>query len=275
MLGRCLQSLADQSYREFEVVVCDGLSTDRTVAEAEQWAALLPGLLVDSQRDGGIYQGINRGIKLSRGRWILVLGADDRIAGPDALAAVAQTLETTAARFVYGDVVTAAANSWGPAGTRYPGAVDASGLLSTNICQQSVFYRRDLFDSHGLFRPEYRVCADWDMALRVAGTEAIEWMDVIVAEYAATGMSARTIDHKFKHDRPLLVATMILKRPLDGRFFGARYALATYSREALRDGDRKLHALWFWSTAQWLALIGALRGRIRRGDGTVASGRRG
>lgn len=108
--------------------------------------------------------------------------------------------------------------------------VDASKLLSTNICQQSVFYRRDLFDDYGPFRREYRVCADWDMALRVLGAEQAQWIDVVVAEYAATGMSSRTTDHRFRRDRPLLVAKMVLKRPLDDRFFNARYGLATFAR---------------------------------------------
>jgi glycosyltransferase involved in cell wall biosynthesis len=258
-LDRCLASLACQTWREFEVVVCDALSTDATVEVSERWSGQLPGMRIDARRDGGIYQGVNRGIGLAQGRWILVLGADDRIAAPDTLATVARILDSTSARFVYGDVVTAAANPWGPPGTRYPGPISPSGLVSINICQQSVFYRRDLFDRHGMFRPEYRVCADWDMAVRVAATEPIQWMDVVVAEYAATGMSSRTTDDRFRRDRPLLVAKMVLKRPLDPRFIDARYALATFSREALRDGDRRLDAFWIKAAAQWLAVMGGLR----------------
>ena len=103
-LSRCLQSVERQHFRNFEVIVVDEVSSDRTTELALQWMQLLPRLVLDSQRDNGIYQAINRGVQLARGRWILMCGADDRLAGSTALADVAPTLCSTDARLIYGDV---------------------------------------------------------------------------------------------------------------------------------------------------------------------------
>lgn len=255
VLSRCLDSLARQTFRDFEVVLCDGVSSDGTAEIARQQEPALPSLTIDARRDGGIYQAINRGVQLSRGRWLLVLGADDRLAGPSALASVARALRSSGARLVYGDVRIESASQWGPAGSRYPGPLTAAALYTTNICQQSVLYRRDLFNDHGLFRPEYRICADWDMALRVCAREPIEWVDVVVADYAATGASARTPDKRFQRDRPLLLARLVLSRPLDTRFVEARHALLGAAGDALGGRGRALEAAVIWLAARWLAVL--------------------
>ncbi|HEY2977178.1 MAG TPA: glycosyltransferase, partial [Burkholderiaceae bacterium] len=91
-LARALQSLADQTCRDFEVVISDGASLDDTVLVAQSFAANLPSLTIDSQPDQGVYDAINRGIGLARGDWVLVLGSDDRLHAPDTLATLAAML---------------------------------------------------------------------------------------------------------------------------------------------------------------------------------------
>ncbi len=64
----------------FEVVVADGVSGDRTANVVERFRERLPALCVDTLQDGGGFEPINRGISLATGRWIDVLGANDRLA---------------------------------------------------------------------------------------------------------------------------------------------------------------------------------------------------
>ena len=222
---------------------------------ARRWERRLPAFTFDSRRDGGIYQAINRGIQLSRGRWILVLGSDDRLAESTVLASMSAALRVANSRLVYGDVRIECASQLGPAGSRYAGRLTAAKLYSTNICQQSVFYRRDLFADYGLFRPEYRICADWDMALRVCAREDIQWVDLVVADYAATGASARTPDTLFYRDRPLMLARLVLTRPLDKRFVDARHALLGAVGKPLNGGMRALKTAVVWLAARWLAVL--------------------
>lgn len=269
-IDACLASISRQGWRQFEVVICDGASSDDTVALALRWQSELLHLRVDSRKDDGVYDAINRGIGLSTGRWILVLGADDQLAADDTLARAADALSGAKVRFVYGDVRMGGANPWVDVSERYPGPMTASRLFSQNICQQSVFYRRDLFETHGGFQTHYRVCADWDMALRVFASEPTCWIDEVVADYAATGLSSRVPDLAFRHDRPLLVARLVARQPFNDRFVGARYALATHAREASRSGRRR-DAASLWAAAYWLTALGVLRRLFRRG-GVAAGG---
>lgn len=77
------QSLADQTYRDFEWIVQDGASSDLTVAIAEGTEAANP--RVSSARDSGIYDALNRAIDRSRGEYLIFLGGDDRLSDTNVL----------------------------------------------------------------------------------------------------------------------------------------------------------------------------------------------
>lgn len=230
-LGALLQSLATQTFRDFELVVSDGGSTDYTIALAQLASAALPAMRIDSRRDLGVYDAINRGTRLARGQWLLVLGSDDRLHAVDTLARAAALLVRSRAELVYGDVRMMAANSNGvPAGGRYAGALTLDDLLSKNICQQAIFYRRTLFEAVGGFDLRYRLWADWDFNLRTAFRGPLEWIDVIVADYAATGMSAQRSDTVFEADAPERLRQELQRRPFDR-------ALWPLHRRLLRQAD--------------------------------------
>jgi glycosyltransferase involved in cell wall biosynthesis len=202
-VGATLDSLAAQTLRDFEVVVCDGASRDDTLAIVQAHARHLPALHVDSQPDQGVYDAINRGIALARGQWVLVLGSDDRLHAPGTLAAAAVHLRASAASLVHGDVRMMAENTNGvAAGGRYAGPLTLEQLLTRNVCQQALFYRRSLFAEIGRFDLRYRLHADWDLNLRAAFVSPPQWIDLVVADYAATGMSATAVDQAFADDAP-------------------------------------------------------------------------
>lgn len=206
-LGSALQSLAAQSFRNFEVIVSDGASKDATCAIAASFSSALPRLRVDSRPDTGVYDAINRGVSLAHGAWFLVLGSDDRLHAPATLAEVATHLRREReAQMVYGDVCMMAHNRYGvPVGGRYVGALSLQRFFETNACQQSIFYRRGLFDALGGFDLRYRLCADWAFNLRAEFKVPGRWIDVVVSDYAATGMSANGSDDIFMADLSELI----------------------------------------------------------------------
>lgn len=215
VLAQALQSLVEQTFRDFELIVSDGASADGTLAMAERFATALPCLRVDSRPDTGVYDAINRGVRLSRGVWFLVLGSDDRLHSSQTLSAVAANLQSAgSAQMVYGDVRMMATNHSGvPPGGRFAGALPLQRLFSANMCQQSVFYRRALFDTLGGFDERYRLYADWAFNIRAAFEAPTQWIDVVVADYAATGMSANTVDRVFLDDMPRLIRAEFMRRP--------------------------------------------------------------
>lgn len=261
-LARLLQSLEAQTFRDFEVLVSDGASQDATVELARSAAAALPRLRVDSRPDAGVYDAINRGVVLARGQWVIVLGADDWLHAPDTLERAWRTLSRTPADLVYGDVRMMARLAGVEAGARYAGALSIEELMTKNICQQAIFYRRRLFDELGNFDLRYRIWADWDFNLRVAFRRRIEWIDLVIADYAATGMSTRGGDALFEAEAPERLRRELLTRPLDRHLWPLH-------RQLLRQANR-MRRRGRWADAA--RHVGAyLSLRVRRAFGTPIS----
>ena len=80
-LVRCVESIAKLA-TEHEHLIYDGASTDGTVDLLRELEAKTPGLKVVSEKDTGIYNALNKGVRDARGEWFYVLGCDDYICEP-------------------------------------------------------------------------------------------------------------------------------------------------------------------------------------------------
>lgn len=131
-IGVCLDSLASQTCADFEVLVQDGLSADGTVDVVEAFRVRNPGLAmhVFQERDGGIYDAMNRALGRARGEYVLFLGSDDRLFDADTLLRVSQSL-TAHDDVVYGDVVSPRFAG------RYGGRFSIDRIKRSNICSTS------------------------------------------------------------------------------------------------------------------------------------------
>jgi len=157
-----------------DLVIVDGGSTDGTArwlqsvapdgrsgSGAMQWVSV---------PDSGIAEAWNRGIRIARGRWLVFLGADDRVADAAAWRAAVDQLgslppECGVAAFPVrmvtpgGAILADEKPQVGTGGTRFP-AVNA-------IPHQGAFHRRGLWEAHGGFDTSFRIAADYEFLLRI------------------------------------------------------------------------------------------------------------
>lgn len=203
-LGACIDSIICQTYKDYELVLVDGGSTDETLDIARSFEASLGGrLVVYSGPDQGPYDAMNRGVDMASGTWVLFLGSDDTLYEADTLAQVAAFIsDHEPSDLVYGDVVMRST------GARHAGAFDLDRLLfETNLCHQSVLYRRKLFEGIGPYNLRYPVWADWDFNIRCFSNPALvtRYMDIIIAKYNdMTGLSMRqSTDREFRKRLPM------------------------------------------------------------------------
>jgi glycosyltransferase involved in cell wall biosynthesis len=104
VIGRCIQSLENQSYKDVQHIIIDGGSTDQTLNVIKKNAH--PDTLVISEKDNGMYDALNKGLDLVDGDIVGVLHSDDIFYNSDTLAEVAKwhavnpTVDGT-----YGDVL--------------------------------------------------------------------------------------------------------------------------------------------------------------------------
>ena len=180
----------------YEFLVIDGGSTDDTLAHLR---AQGPALRYVSEPDEGIYDAMNKGIRLTSGKFLYFLGAGDRLL-PGVLEAVAAEIrklpgqgQTSRPTLLYGNV------DWSHYSRPYDGHFNRSKLLRRNICHQAIFYQRSVFERLGFYNTKYPSLADWEFNIRCFNDQGIHkrYIPLRIANYEAGGKSAATPDPAF------------------------------------------------------------------------------
>jgi glycosyltransferase involved in cell wall biosynthesis len=196
----CLESIIGQTYGEKEIIIIDGLSSDNTIEIVRTYTARFPAIRFQSEKDNGIYDAINKGIRLAKGEWIYILGSDDRMFENTTLEKVSPLLGKMKGSVIYGNVQVMEEAGWAKDGEIYGGEFSLEQLLKRNICQQAVFYRKKIFSELGYFNPSYKVCADWDFMLRCYAAKTTCYIPEVIAKFAGGGASISLSDQTFEND---------------------------------------------------------------------------
>ena len=139
-----LESVAAQDCDDFELLVIDGASTDDTVALVN--AAAIAGTRVLSEKDRGLYDAMNKGIGLARGRYLIFLNAGDAFAAPNVLSRLREAANDDPG-VLYGQTVLID-DARQVVGKRHLTAPDVLTVDSFKrgmlVCHQAFVARRDL-----------------------------------------------------------------------------------------------------------------------------------
>ena len=200
-LSVSLRSVAEQSYKNFEVLIMDSMSQDDTIAIANSYKEQLPGLTVNSEKDQGIYDAMNMAMDKATGNWLCFMGSDDKFYNEDVLERIARFAEKTQAKVIYGNVHILGDTGWAKNDEIYAGQFDIHKLLNQNICHQAMFYNREFINKEvGLFSLKYKKSSDWDFNLRCWARGPFEYVDLIVAYFEAGGFSTHSNDTRITED---------------------------------------------------------------------------
>lgn len=190
-LGETLESVAAQQYPDLEHIVVDGGSTDGSVALLADYARRHPHLRWVSEPDNGQADGVNKGIRMSRGEIIGWVNSDDRYCPGAVRAAVEAFKAAPEAVMVYGSALTIDERGTVRGGSDWVEDFDAERLLRVHnyIAQPAVFLRRRAFDRIGLLDPSLNWTMDWDLWIRVSRAGEVRRIPGALAcmrEYPAT-----------------------------------------------------------------------------------------
>jgi len=191
-LQQCIDSIAEQTYPNKELIIIDGCSKDGTVdllkannKQISYWV---------SEPDHGIYNAWNKGLEQVSGEWICFLGADDFFWDTQVLERVAKKLVIIPSdtRVVYGQVMLLNTN-----GERLYPVGEPWERIRTRFKQvmciphQGVMHRRSLFDRQGDFDESFRISGDYELLMRELKTaEAFFVSDIVIAGMRQGGISS-------------------------------------------------------------------------------------
>lgn len=154
-LPQAIESVLNQSYESKEIIVVDGGSIDGTVDYLNTLQA--PSLRWISETDKGIYDAMNKGVRIASGEWHYFLGADDTLA-LDIFSTIAPELNDSF-RIVFGDVQF-------ENGYRMVSFLKSRTWLQNTLHHQSAFYHRSLFTDFQ-YDTSLRVMSDYELNLLI------------------------------------------------------------------------------------------------------------
>jgi glycosyltransferase involved in cell wall biosynthesis len=162
-----MRSVAAQHYGCIEHIIIDGASSDSTLGIVSQFAT--DSTIVRSEPDKGIYDAMNKGLKMASGDVVGFLNSDDVFADPRSLATIANALVNPEIDACYGDLIyvshknpTRVIRHW------------KSRIYETGLCEKGwmpahpTFYaRKSVYEEFGDFDTDLKLQADFEMALRL------------------------------------------------------------------------------------------------------------
>ena len=161
-----IESVLAQDYPDIEYIIVDGLSNDGSMDVINQYKGKVAKIV--SERDHGMYEAINKGIRLATGDIIGLVHSDDFLYDSHVISDIVKEFENTNADFVYGDGVFVNATdinkpvrNW-ISGPYYRWKVACGWLPLHPTC----YIRRDVMMREGLYDESFKIAADTDLLVR-------------------------------------------------------------------------------------------------------------
>ncbi len=199
-LKSALDSIINQIYQNWECLIIDGNSQDKTLTIIKTYNKLDKRINFISEPDNGIYDAFNKGWKAAKGEWIYYLGADDTLQ-KDGLQSFYNNISSSV-DVIYGNVYLKTGNK-----TKEGISPEPNNLANNMACHQSICMKKKCIEELGGFNLKYKVCADYALVQKaLIYKKKFKHFDKFVAIFNCSGVSTNyradievfNIDREFK-----------------------------------------------------------------------------
>ena len=195
-IRNAIESVLSQDYSDIEYIIVDGASTDGTQKAIEEIINDKPAhidIKYVSEPDSGMYEALNKGIRMATGEVIALLHSDDMMFDTHTVSDVMREMERTGCDFLYADGLFVDAQrtekvvrNW--IGGRYSKWKVRHGWLPLH---PTCYIRREVMERLGLYDESYRIAADTDLLVRylLENTLSVEYLKRYVVRMRMGGLS--------------------------------------------------------------------------------------
>lgn len=199
-LKDCIESVIGQTYTDLEYIVIDGGSTDGSLAIIDRYKDHIQQFV--SEKDNGMYDALNKGIKMASGEVIGILNADDMLASPDVLLAVVTCFAANSTDGVYGDL-----NYVNP---QYPSQIIRKWISKPFTrkdfeqgwmpAHPTLYLKRQLFKHYGDYALDFGSAADYELMLRYFYFFKLNaiYLPKLLVKMRTGGMSNASLGHRYE-----------------------------------------------------------------------------
>lgn len=149
-----IKSVLNQTFQDFEWIVIDGGSFQETIDIFNKYKSRIN--IFISEPDSGIYNAMNKGIKLAHGEYLLFLNAGDTFYDNKVLSRFVK--DKSKKDIIYANRYRVK-NGKAP---RYPNVLDKNFWIVNTLAHQATLIKRDLFDKYGLYNENYKIVSDYE-----------------------------------------------------------------------------------------------------------------
>lgn len=183
-LEKTIMSVISQTYFPMEYIIVDGGSTDGTIDVIKKYEDKINKWI--SEPDQGIYDAMNKGIRMATGEWVNLMNAGDTFVSPDVLEKVFSRNIPMDKSVIYSD--------------HYIPLPDGRKMLVQDdmehspygFCHQCIIYRKQLHDVHGYYVVTRKlIIGDSLFFYSIPDNKKMKLTDVIIANYQGGGASAK------------------------------------------------------------------------------------
>lgn len=187
-LALTIDSLKRQTWQDFEYIVIDGGSTDGSKELIEQYQDKIDFWV--SEKDKGIYNAMNKGIKAATGDYLFFLNAGDFLYEDSTLDKVQSQIDGSI-DYYYGNVIFKEPEK--ETLITYPDKLSFHFFTYNCVCHQTSFLRRSLFDDYFYYNEDLKIVSDWEFLIYTICQKNISYrhLDVTVSYYDFGGISSR------------------------------------------------------------------------------------
>jgi glycosyltransferase involved in cell wall biosynthesis len=190
-LAKTIESVAIQEFVDFEYIIVDGNSTDESVGLIKQSAERFLSISFKwiSEPDSGVFQAMNKGIKMASGEYLLFLNSGDYLID-------SKVFSDVFTNDYHADILCAQCNITKNGKFQYvSGHIDVHTFryyYKYSINHQSTFIKRELFEKFGIYREDFRFCSDWEFFLRTIILNNCSTVNInrVICDYNLDGMSS-------------------------------------------------------------------------------------
>ena len=216
-VARALDSILSQRHEhELELIVVDAGSTDDTMKILEGYRDSVTTLI--SEPDEGIYDGMNKGVRLATGDVVGILNADDRYADEFVLRDVLETFSDSDTDACYGNLVYVNDNDEIVRYWKSGGHSAGKWYWGWMPPHPTFFVRRNMYEQYGVFDLGFPIAADYELMLRLLFKERVrvKYLDRVLVRMALGGASNGSIPNIVKANQE--VARAWRRNDLSGGF---------------------------------------------------------
>lgn len=202
-LEGCIRSVMEQDYKDIELIIIDGKSTDGTKAIIEKYDPYISKWL--SETDRGMYDAINKGMEIATGDIVGILNSDDILASPDVISAIVKAFEEKQVDTLYGDLEYVEEDDTDRIYRVWKGKPYNRNRFKTGwMPAHPTFYiRRELVHLYGGYENHYYSAADYEFMARYLFRHRLSsyYLPKLIVKMRRGGQSNSNIKKRLRANR--------------------------------------------------------------------------